>query len=131
MLRSVLKWWSAVTVSGLSSQVGVASHRRAAGPAPGVIATADSLIAALCREADGLRQRGRQLLAALERCQHTGLRRRLEAERAQLERRRQALLAVATDGQRRRLAEPLSLALLAELAGRPLRPVPPDCACRR
>ena len=82
----------------------------------------ESLVASLCHEAEGLRGRGRQLLASLGRCQDPGLLHRLERELIELQARRRELLHIARRCSSQPLCEPLSLAFLSELAARPLRP---------
>ena len=82
--------------------------------------TSDSLITSLCREADGVRQRCRQVIAALGSTQEQRLILRLERERTLLLQRLQDLRITGLVLRRQGLRQSISLALLLELCSRPL-----------
>jgi hypothetical protein len=84
------------------------------------VAIADSLIGSLCREVDGIRQRCRLVLEALERCQNRPLTCRLQRELRDLQQRRLAVLQAARNWQRLNTRDSLALALLIELCRRPV-----------
>jgi hypothetical protein len=87
---------------------------------PTTVTSADSLLGGLCREAETCRQRGRQLLHCLQRCQDEGLFVRLRRELDHLDQRRRDLLSAARSAQRRGVRDPLALSFLIELCSRPL-----------
>ena len=81
----------------------------------------ESLVASLCREADQLRGRARQVVGDLGRCREEGLVRRLRKELQLLQSRRRELQASAAQLRRSRgLRDSLALAFLIELTRRPL-----------
>ncbi|MEB3320780.1 MAG: hypothetical protein VKI63_07570 [Cyanobium sp.] len=87
---------------------------------PSCVTTGDSLIASLCREVDGLRQRSGQLHDCMQRCQDSRLFTRLRLELDQLQRRRRTLQECARSWRREQLRDPLALEFLLELCSRPL-----------
>ncbi len=81
----------------------------------------ESLVASLCREADQLRCRARQVVGDLGRCREEGLVRRLQQELQLLQIRRQELQVSALQlGRSHGLRDSLALAFLTELTQRPL-----------
>ncbi len=81
----------------------------------------ESLVASLCREADQLRSRARQVVGDLGRCREEGLVRRLQQELQLLHIRRQELQVSALQlGRSHGLRDSLALAFLTELTQRPL-----------
>jgi hypothetical protein len=84
------------------------------------VTSAHSLLGSLCREADTSRQRCRQLLHCLQRCQDDRLGTRLRLELDHLHQRRRDLLSAARSWQRRGVRDQLALAFLIELCSRPL-----------
>ena len=81
----------------------------------------ESLVASLCREADRLRCRSRQVADDLGRCREEGLVRRLQQELQLLRIRRQELQVSALQlGRSHGLRGRLALAFLTELTHRPL-----------
>ena len=80
--------------------------------------TSDTVIASLCREVDGIRQRCRLLVSDLSRCQDSALLERLRRERQVLQGRSREVLQLARDWQRQGVQDPLGLAFLIELSQR-------------
>jgi hypothetical protein len=82
----------------------------------------DSLIGSLCREMAGLHQRWHQLAGLLVSCREERLILRLGREAAGLQQRRLELQRLAHQLARLPLRDPLGVAFLLELCGRPLPP---------
>jgi hypothetical protein len=80
----------------------------------------ESLVANLCQEIQGLRQRSLQLRDGLARCQDAPLRERLRRERSALQARQRELQRSVSALAAHWQGEPLSLAFLLELSRRPL-----------
>ncbi|MCT0227793.1 hypothetical protein KQ300_06265 [Synechococcus sp. CS-1331] len=81
----------------------------------------ESLVASLCREAERLRCRARQVVADIGRCREEGLVRRLQQELQLLQGRRLELQASAKQLSRTRaVRDNLAVAFLDELTRRPL-----------
>ncbi len=83
---------------------------------------ADTLVGSLCREIWDLRNRARQIQAALQRCKHLELGQRLEKELQTMAHRRLELQQIAAQfcGHSQGCAPSSASALLLELCRRPL-----------
>lgn len=84
------------------------------------VSVSDTVIGSLCREVDGIRQRGTQLAAAIGHCQDSGLLRRLRLELQQLQRRCRELRGVALFWRNHRQGDSLAIDFLIEICSRPL-----------
>jgi hypothetical protein len=82
----------------------------------------ESLIGSLCRETAGLRQRWQQLRVLLGTCREERLLLRLQGEARRLRQRRRELQGLARQLAGLPLRDPMAVAFLLELTGRPLTP---------